>query len=213
MPKNSTRYSYVCVVCSAPGTSGYPQTICCRGCKTAARSAYQRKRIGSVAIGTEFRCKHCDKPFAKTHKRQRYCLPCSALSTANKLPHVVEWNRNYQREYQKRRRHESAAAAINARMSAGIKNSLRDTKNGRSWESLVGYTISELMVHLERQFTPGMDWKNRGRWHIDHIVPLDSFKFDSAEHPDFRAAWAITNLRPLWALENISKSNSRNHLL
>src|SRR3546814_3330220 len=50
--------------------------------------------------------------------------------------------------------------------------SLGDGKNGRSWEILVGYTVADLMAHLERQFLPGMSWDNRGEWHIDHIRPL-----------------------------------------
>lgn len=98
-------------------------------------------------------------------------------------------------------------------MSAGIKNSLRDGKNGRSWERLVGYTVTDLMRHLERQFLSGMSWDNRGEWHIDHILPLASFKFTSPDDPEFRAAWALTNLRPLWAKDNMRKSDKRTHLI
>src|SRR3546814_15007538 len=50
---------------------------------------------------------------------------------------------------------------INRRMSAGVKSSLGDGKNGRLWETLVGYTVADLMAHLERQFLPGMSWDNR----------------------------------------------------
>ena len=69
------------------------------------------------------------------------------------------------------------------------------------------------MTHLERQFLPGMTWGNRGEWHIDHIVPLASFTFTSPDDPEFRAAWALTNLRPLWAKDNIRKSAKRTHLI
>lgn len=203
--KDGATYEFTCVVCGKIGESGHPQTKCCPGCRTAARSAYQRDRIGSVAIGTELKCNHCGAKFAKSHKRQRYCIPCSDLSSANQLPHLKEWNRNYQREYQKRRRQESPSAAINARMSAGIKNSLASDKNGRSWESLVGYTISDLMDHLEAQFVNGMTWDNRGEWHIDHIRPLCSFDFQTPDCPQFREAWALTNLQPLWAVDNLRK--------
>src|SRR3546814_3594325 len=58
---------------------------------------------------------------------------------------------------------------INLRMCAGVKSSLGDGKNGRSWETLVGYTVADLIAHLERQFLPGMSWDNRGEWHIEHI--------------------------------------------
>lgn len=213
MAKNTTKYQFVCVVCQTTGSSGYPQTKCCRGCRTAARSAYQRDRNGHVAIGTEFDCQHCGSKFAKAHKRQRYCQPCSDLSTANKLPASVEWNRNYQREYQKRLRERDPVVAISSRMSANIKNSLRDGKDGRRWESLVGFTLSDLMAHLEAQFLPGMTWANRGEWHIDHIRPLCSFQFETPDDPQFREAWALTNLRPLWARDNLRKGGRLDFLL
>src|SRR3546814_15684157 len=78
-------------------------------------------------------------------------------------------------------------------MSAGVKSSLGDGKNGRSWETLVGYTVADLMAHLERQFLPGMSWDNRGEWHIDHIRPLCSFEFTSPDDPHFSEAWALTD--------------------
>ncbi len=103
--------------------------------------------------------------------------------------------------------------AINRRMSAGILSSLASGKGGCSWEDLVDYSISDLLSHLERQFLPGMSWANRSEWHIDHIQPLASFSFESADDPEFRAAWALTNLRPLWAVDNLKKSDQRIFLL
>jgi 5-methylcytosine-specific restriction endonuclease McrA len=50
-------------------------------------------------------------------------------------------------------------------------------------------------------------------WHIDHIIPISSFSFSSPEDPEFKAAWALTNLRPLWAAQNISKGAKREVLL
>lgn len=102
---------------------------------------------------------------------------------------------------------------INERMSATIRASLKGNKNGASWEGLVGYTLSDLIRHLERQFVAGMSWDNRALWHIDHIVPLASFKFMTADDPEFRAAWALTNLRPLWKADNLSKNDQRLFLI
>jgi len=69
------------------------------------------------------------------------------------------------------------------------------------------------MRHIERQFTKGMSWDNIDKWHIDHIVPVSSFKFETPDDPDFKACWALTNLRPLWAKENQTKHKRRFHLL
>lgn len=77
----------------------------------------------------------------------------------------------------------------------------------------LSYTISQLRVHLERQFLPGMSWDNRRDWHIDHIIPLSSFKFTSSKDPEFQAAWALSNLRPIWEKENLSKGKKKLTLL
>lgn len=42
-------------------------------------------------------------------------------------------------------------------------------------------------------------------WHIDHIVPSASFKFESLDDPDFLICWGLDNLRPLEAKTNMSK--------
>ena len=98
-------------------------------------------------------------------------------------------------------------------MRAYLARSLSNQKAGRKWEALVGYTLSDLMQHLERQFTAGMTWENRGEWHVDHIRPLCSFEFQTPDCPQFREAWALTNLRPLWAKDNLTKSGRQVLLL
>lgn len=98
-------------------------------------------------------------------------------------------------------------------MSCGIRRSLVTGKQGRSWKTMVPYTLDDLFRHLERQFLPGMTWANRGEWEIDHIVPLSSFRFSAPEDAEFQAAWALTNLRPLWRPDNRSKYTRRVLLL
>jgi hypothetical protein len=98
-------------------------------------------------------------------------------------------------------------------MTQQIGRALRGQKAGRRWEGLVGYTLDELMTHLERQFPKGMSWQNRDRWHVDHVIPMSSFGFRSATDESFKACWALTNLRPLWKVENLRKGARREHLL
>jgi hypothetical protein len=98
-------------------------------------------------------------------------------------------------------------------LSAYVYWCLKSGKGGRKTTDLLGYSTADLRAHLERQFVKGMSWDNYGEWHVDHIVPVASFKFESADDPEFQACWALTNLRPMWAAENIRKSNKRTHLL
>lgn len=81
----------------------------------------------------------------------------------------------------------------------------KNSKTGRHWEDLVGYNINQLKKRLEKQFKKGMAWDNYGihGWHIDHIIPVSVFNFESPDNIDFKKCWALENLRPLWAKENI----------
>jgi hypothetical protein len=58
-----------------------------------------------------------------------------------------------------------------------------------------------------------MGWHNLPQWHIDHIIPLSSFRFETAHDPEFKAAWALTNLRPIWAVDNLRKHAKRELLV
>ena len=99
-------------------------------------------------------------------------------------------------------------------ISSSLLQALRHRKNGAQWEVLVGYGREQLVTHLERQFSRGMAWDNFGTvWHIDHILPVSSFTFASAHDSEVKACWALSNLRPLWKRENLSKHARRTHLI
>lgn len=128
-----------------------------------------------------------------------------------------EWRENHSDQIRSRRREwrinnpERIRAEIARRdplplrLRGRLYRALRgDFKTGSAVRDL-GCTISELRAYLEAQFLPGMTWENwslRG-WHIDHIVPLSSF--DLSDPQQFAKAVHYTNLRPLWATENLSK--------
>jgi len=82
-------------------------------------------------------------------------------------------------------------------------------KKARS-EELLGCTIDEFREYMKGLFTEGMSWNNHGKWHIDHIRPLSSF--DLTQKAEQLKAFHYTNCQPLWAKDNISKSNRIDHL-
>jgi hypothetical protein len=71
---------------------------------------------------------------------------------------------------------------------------------------MLGYSANDLKIHIESLFRDGMSWENYGEWHIDHIKPLSSFENDE----DISIVNCLENLQPLWAFENLSKSNKYN---
>jgi len=101
---------------------------------------------------------------------------------------------------------------LNIQMATSINKSLRKgSKNGRSWELLVGYTVEQLRKHLEGKLLPGMTWDNRKEWHIDHIIPIAAFNYETPEDIDFKKCWRLKNLQPIWAKENLSKRTVLKH--
>jgi len=125
-------------------------------------------------------------------------------------------NRETVRERQRllmRRRRTDPKLKLESNVSRAVNRALRGTKGRQPSFEILGFTVVDLTSHLERQFTAGMDWANYGRWHVDHVIPLTSFVYESPSDPEFRAAWALSNLRPLWATENISKGARRLLLL
>lgn len=82
------------------------------------------------------------------------------------------------------------------------------SKRGASTFDHLPYTPEQLKEHLQAQFDAHMTWDNYGDyWHIDHIYPQSLLPYDTLEHPNFIKCWALDNLQPLEAIENIKKSN------
>ena len=86
-----------------------------------------------------------------------------------------------------------------------IKQSFR--RNGYSKKSrtyqILGCTFEEFKMHLEKQFTKGMSWENSGEWHLDHIYPVSLAK----DEEELIKINHYTNFQPMWAIDNIKKSN------
>jgi len=96
------------------------------------------------------------------------------------------------------------------RISGNLRNSIRkyivNTKNRVKFKELIGYSVQFLIEHLEKQFIDDMSWDNYGtKWHVDHIKPCT--KFDLTIEEQQKMCYHYSNLRPLWAVDNIRKSN------
>lgn len=92
------------------------------------------------------------------------------------------------------------------RIEAGMRARLWHATKG-TVKSISGlpYSMDELRAHLERLFQPGMRFANYGQWHIDHIRPCCTF--NQLDPEQFAQCWALANLQPLWARDNLRKSH------
>lgn len=109
--------------------------------------------------------------------------------------------RLYEREQRKHNINYKLAQNLRTRIRTAVR---RNQKAGSAIEAL-GCSIEDFKKYLETLFSEDMSWSNYGKWHIDHITPLSSFDLTNPE--EFRKACHFSNLQPLWAKDNLSKSD------
>jgi hypothetical protein len=82
---------------------------------------------------------------------------------------------------------------------------LKNMKKTNTTFAMIGCTPKFLKEYLEKQFKPGMTWKNHALkgWHIDHKTPLSSAKTPKA----LKKLMHYTNTRPIWGSENWKKGD------
>mgnify|MGYP001265623046 CR=1 FL=1 len=169
-----------CVICGEMFFSGRDYTQTC-GCRPLI------KRKPPKGYPMEKECAVCTSTFTAKNGNNLYC------GRACKDKHCLSNPKN----------------AIKKRISTRLRKSLKYVgmkKNNKTFD-LLGFTKEELRIHLESQFTDGMSWENMSEWHIDHIRPVASFNYDSTDHPEFKQCWALENLQPMWATDNMSKGS------
>ena len=113
------------------------------------------------------------------------------------------------REYINSRYRTDLKYNLNYKISNDMRRALKGNKNGRRWEDLVGYTLDDLIKHLQKTLPNGYTWDDvlNGKLHIDHKIPKSVFNFTEPEDYDFKRCWALSNLRLLPAKENLIKGN------
>jgi hypothetical protein len=161
--------------------------------------------------------RECGKEYYAKNKK-KVLEKCKKYAQENKKK-IAERSRHWyqknkteifrkRRDYKRRRRETDANYAIECRLRARMAAALRAAfavKRSRSAE-LIGCSAAELRVHLEMLFQPGMSWENRRLWHIDHIIPCSAF--DLRDEEQQAACFHFTNLRPMWAKDNLAKRDS-----
>jgi hypothetical protein len=129
------------------------------------------------------------------------------------------------KEYLKKRRKTDPIFKLRDNVSGSIYKALKrssSSKRGESCMNHLPYTIEQLWDHLESKFEPWMTRENQGvynsktydpndsstwTWHLDHIKPHSSFPYSSMEDQAFKDCWALSNLRPLKAIDNMIKGS------
>lgn len=176
----------------------------CRPCKKAI-DAKRRNRPDQKARQKAWRDANKEK-VREANRAYRAAGYKSTEAVARWRAANLERARSRDAAAMRRRRANDPTFALLCRLRGRLRTMVRE-KAGRRTEELFGYTMIELKEHLERQFVKGMSWKNVSDWEVDHIIPVTAFEIQAVDSPDFRRCWALSNLRPLWKLENRSKGS------
>lgn len=160
-------------------------------------------KCGSRRDGLQSVCKNCHKAFLKKWYQKNKTKV--AENSADWVARNPERNREYKRKWTKDRYTNNPLVRLKDNLSTQIRFSMRSAGSRKSKRTLeyLGCSISDFANHMGKQFLEGMSWDNMGEWHIDHILPTSSAK----SVDDLIALLHFTNLRPLWAEDNIRKSN------
>lgn len=176
-------------------------------------------------------CKKCNS-IKKCKNEKFYCIKCKYTRNKKyKLKNkelIAIYNKIKLKEtsirvsnWKKNRRKTDPAYKLRGLISCQIYKGLKlqsSTKRGKSCWDYLGYSQEDLKCHLESKFESWMTWENHGKyikskwkendsttwtWEIDHIIPHSSLPYRSMEDENFKKCWALENLRPLAAKQNL----------
>jgi hypothetical protein len=179
--------------------------------------------------GLTYKCKYCIKEYyqdnkerMKEYKKEYYQVNKKYKKEYNKeyreankeyyKEYLKEYHQvnkekleEYRKEYKRERRKTDPLFKMKCNLStrtwAAFKN--KGYSKTSKTRKMLGIDWEVAKQHIERQFKKGMNWNNYGEWHIDHIIPLSS----ASTSERLKELCHYTNLQPLWAEDNLSKSD------
>jgi len=175
----------------------------CKQCGNEYRKKYYiRNKEECIVSGRNYR---------KTKKHKKWKKEYLKKNKDRILKYSKEYNfKNKEKRNSKLKkiRKTNIRFCLNNGLSRSIATALKGNKAGRHWETLVNFTLVDLINHLEKQFTPEMNFDNYGSyWHIDHIIPKSWFIYKTPEDIGFKMCWDLDNLQPLEKHKNMFKKN------
>jgi hypothetical protein len=122
--------------------------------------------------------------------------------------HKINWyskNRDKINENERNRRKCDIEYKIKKNLRRRVNQAITRNCKSISTIELLGCSVYDFLKYIESKFMCGMSWDNYGQWHIDHIIPCSSFDLTNIEQQ--MQCFHYSNLQPLWAKDNLSKSD------
>ena len=142
----------------------------------------------------------------------------NAWRRADRKAHPEKWrtwrrkwnlaNKDYWRRMQEKKR-EKIEYRILLQLRHRLNMTLRGANKSARTVQLLGCSIESFKIHLESFWETGMTWENYGKdvgqWSIDHVIPCSLFDLTKSDHQ--KRCFHFSNMRPMWAIDNIIKSD------
>jgi hypothetical protein len=169
--------------------------------KEKIKKHYLETRQTILDYQKKYRQENLDK--VNERRKKYYNINKKEILDKNKV--YRKNNKNIRNIYESNKKKDDSVYSLLCGMRSRLCGYLKKsniTKKNKTFD-IVGCTPEFLKEHLEIQFIDGMNWDNRSEWHIDHIIPLSSAKTED----ELYKLCHYTNLQPLWAEDNLKKSN------
>jgi hypothetical protein len=180
-----------------PTRKNMPSEKECIGCHINKPMDQYRSRIGKFADGT------------KRIAYEARCFACEGEQNKERCKFLLETNQMYK---------------LRSIISFSIWNAIKNINDDTEALDFLPFSISDFCSHFESLFEPWMSWDNWGRyrvsewddqdqstwvWNVDHIKPHSTFQYSSFDDIHFKECWALSNLRPLAAKQNVIEGARR----
>jgi hypothetical protein len=184
-------------------------------------------------VSTRYLCSVCNKKYnnknkdsIKKYNKERYESNKNEILSKIKIYHsnnkesIKEYAKDW---FQKNKEHvnlynrEKYKNDIEFKIKTTLRNMLNNKLKSQNEDkinssiNLLGCSIEEFKLHLEKQFLPEMTWENHGNvWEIDHIKPCSLFNL--VELKQQQECFHYTNMQPLFKTTQIAESYGyKNH--
>lgn len=159
-------------------------------------------------------CKDCEKKMGRDYRKSdvgkeksKKWVEKNADRMKQLLANWFQKNKSRINEKTKKRLKEDFLFKLKATLGNRLRSALKSKSKEKNQVTMeyINCTIDFVKDWFESCFEEGMTFENHGDyWHIDHVIPIDTFKFDTEE--DFKLAFSWFNLMPITKEKNLSKN-------
>jgi hypothetical protein len=162
----------------------------CSNCKIE-KSFNEFSKDNSKKGGLYHKCKYCSK-----EQNKKYYVANKVSIIQNKKQYIYNRSKtDYIFKF---------SCNVRSLINGSFRRGTNQFKKSAKTENILGCTIEEFRNYIESKFTEGMNWKNRDKWHLDHIKPIALAESEE----DIIKLNHYTNFQPLWAIDNIRKKDN-----